>query len=89
MSEIDERVLACDPFLATPGLGGGGSSPRERLLMGPTLDVGEAETLLPLTDMPPFPPFAAAAAAAAAAAWMSFRDAFPLFLRSRAYSHLS
>jgi hypothetical protein len=34
-------------------------------------------------------PLAAAAAAAAAAACKSFRDAFPRFFRSRAYSHFN
>lgn len=56
--------------------------PSPRTLIVP---VGEAEVVL-LADTEP-PCGVPAAAAAAAAACKSFREAFPLFFRSRAYSH--
>ena len=57
------------------------TAPSPRTLIVP---VGEAEVVL-LADTEP--PCGVPAAAAAAAACKSFRDAFPLFFRSRAYSH--
>ena len=58
--------------------------PSPRTLIVP---VGEAEVVLLADTEPPCGVPAAAAAAAAAAACKSFREAFPLFFRSRAYSH--
>ena len=78
-------LLAVDPLRTVPGMAGGGSS--DRPLNTLIVPVGEVEEVVLLLDTEPPPPPWAAAAAAAAAAWMSFREALPLFFLSRAYSH--
>lgn len=82
--EVRVLLLAAEPSRTLPGTGSGGSSGREAPLRTLTVPVGEAELQLAETEPP-----CAAAAAAAAAAWMSLREAFPLFFLSRAYSHFN
>lgn len=81
-------LLAVELFRTLPGTGGGGKSDLDEPLRTLIVPVGEVEVVL-LADTEPWPPCTAAAAAAAAAAWRSFREAFPLFFLSRAYSHFS